>query len=141
MSSTVKRKVLGVDTYLWTTPIEGDLRGRRDRHSAERGEVIEISAEEAERGESLSDKHGPFLGPVDADVPVVDGGFQPATDDALGSMSVVEVTAYLNTVPEDLAEDELDRVLQLEEARDKPRAGVLSLGTTFDPDDVDAADS
>jgi hypothetical protein len=136
-TTTVKRKVIGVDTYLWTTPIEGDLRGRRERHSAERGEVIEISAEEAERGEFLVDKDGPFLGPEDATVVANDGVFTAATSEAIEAMSVAEVTAYIGTVPEDLHDGELDRVIGIENGRAKPRTGVLALGPDFEPDPDD----
>jgi hypothetical protein len=133
-TTTVKRKVLGVDVYLWTTPIEGDLRGRRERHTAERGDVIEVSQEEADRGESIVDKDGPFLGPVDAAVPNTSGDFAPVDDAAIEAMSVAEVTAYLNTVPEDQSDDELERVLSLENGRSKPRVGVLALDPDFEPD-------
>lgn len=137
-TTTVKRKVVGVDTYLWSTPNPDDPKGRRDRHTAERGDVIEISSDEASRGENIIDpKYGPALGAEDAVLPVVDGDFVPLNDDALGAMSVAEVTAYLSSVPEAQSNDEITRVVELEQLRDKPRAGVLALGEDLDLDDDD----
>lgn len=52
MSDTVSRRVTGVDVYNWTTPAEG-RPGERQFHTARRGDVIEVTAEEAKRGEEL----------------------------------------------------------------------------------------
>jgi hypothetical protein len=118
---SVQRKVIGVDHYNWSEPIEGSPR--RQRRSAVRGDIIEVSEEEAKRGEELG-----ALGDVDDSVEEPVSEFVPASDDDINDMTVEQVTAYLGTVPETQSDDEVARVLELEEQRGKPRAGVLSLG-------------
>lgn len=48
----VSRRVVGTDVYSWMTPIEG-RPGQYQHNTAVRGDVIDVSAEEAERGEGL----------------------------------------------------------------------------------------
>lgn len=51
MASSVKR-VVTADVYAWMTPIEG-VPGRYHHNIAARGEEIEVSDDEAKRGEGL----------------------------------------------------------------------------------------
>lgn len=51
MASSVKR-VVTADVYAWMTPVEG-VPGRYHHNTAARGEEIQVSAEEAKRGEGL----------------------------------------------------------------------------------------
>lgn len=51
MADSVKR-VVTADVYAWMTPIEG-VPGRWHHNAAARGEEIEVSRAEAERGEGL----------------------------------------------------------------------------------------
>lgn len=51
MADSVKR-VVTADVYAWMTPVEG-VPGRWHHNAAARGDEIEVSAEEAKRGEGL----------------------------------------------------------------------------------------
>lgn len=128
----VERVVIGVDAYSWLTPAPGTKKGTQV-NQADRGATIQVTTAEAERGEGL----GALADPADVETIEADEAraeaaaaaqFTPASDDQIGEMTVEEVTAYVNQVPEDRQDDEIDRILDLEEQRDKPRAGVLALG-------------
>ncbi len=139
MSETVTRVVTGpqpvpgrnVDptthTYAWSTVDPTGAPGAKLIHTANYGDVIEISPEEAARGERLGvlstpEQAAAILGAAGDPA----GEWEPASDDAIAAMSVEQVHAYLSTVPEELSEDEIDRVVELEQQRPKPRQGVLA---------------
>jgi len=123
----VKRTVL-FDTYCWMTE---DPKGHRGlaHNVASRGEEIEVSEVEASRGEALGalgSKADIVAAVAQADAKVAET-WEPATDEAIEAFNLAQVHAYLNQVPEERRDDEVSRVIDLENLREKPRAGVLSL--------------
>lgn len=140
-STSVRRKVIGVDQYSWL----GDTlpsRKRPQRHTAVRGEIIEISKDEAERGEGIVDVTSglPALGPVNADVPKAPE-FTPLTEDQLLGLDVEQLVAYLGQVPEDLHDEIRDHIVNLELDRDieDQRATVLAFAPDYVPAEGDEA--
>lgn len=131
------RVVTGVDVYTWSEPDPTGAPGAKHYNSAQRGDTIEVSDTEAARGDQMviSTVAGrPIYAlskPEEADAALAqneaDAVWVGKTDDELAGMSVEQIHAYLNAVPADRSDDEIDRVIELEELRDKPRAGVLSL--------------
>lgn len=117
----VQRRVAGADRYTWLVADPTRKRGRRVERAV-RGAVIEITPEEAERGEALG-----VL--VDPDVVVEEppAAFTAATDEELEAMELAEVVAYLGQVPQELHDAEIDRLVELEELRADPRPEVLQL--------------
>jgi hypothetical protein len=127
MGDTVTRVVTGVDTYCWITG-DPEKRHGRQYNSAERGETIEVSEKEAARGDELG-----FLSvPEDAEAALESNAepevWSPKSDDEIAGLTVEDTLAYLGQVPEDQHDAEVERVLDLEQDRDKPRAGILQLG-------------
>lgn len=111
-----KRFVL-FDVIGWSTPIEGRLDGRRDYHSARRGEEVDLPDSEVERLEAL----GAVGTQAEATASASAAAEPPsASDEQLASMNVEELVAYLGQHP-----SEAQRVVTLEEGREKPRKGVL----------------
>lgn len=122
MSKLTERTVL-FDVYCWLTPTDDPKRP--DQHVARRGDVIEISAAEAERGESLGALGSPEdLAEIEAAANGVDDSGAPKVssvpDEQLAGMNVETLVAHLGQFPQDV-----DRVVALEEQRGKPRKGVL----------------
>lgn len=120
------------DTYCWMTPLAGQP-GRYQHNTAERGTDIEVSSEEAARGEGLGalGTRDQFEAQEAVKTSGVMGGaaaFTPQPDEAIEAMTVAQVHAYLNSVPSEQRDDEVRRVVELEELRDKPRSSVLELG-------------
>lgn len=124
--------------YTWMTPAKG-RPGRYDHNVASRGDVIEVSAEEAKRGEGLG-----FLGSAadfeeilakeaEAKALAEAGAWGGASDEEIEAMNVAELVAYINQVPEEHHDDEILRVVELEELRDKPRKAILGLGEPATP--------
>lgn len=109
------------DVVGWSTEIKG-RPDRRDFHAARRGEVIDVSAEEAERliglgavSENASDLEGA----------VAAGSEPPSWDDAqLDSANIDDTVAYLAQHP-----SEARRVLEVETSRPdrdlKTRKGII----------------
>lgn len=111
------------------------LKSGWEHCSARRGDVIELPDAEAERLEAyLGDPDAPDEPPTAA---AEAGGFTPVSDDEIDGMTVEQVHAYLGQVPEDDQDDEITRIVEREQLRDKPRTSVLSLDPDFEahPDD------
>lgn len=131
------RVVTGVDVYTWSEPDPTGAPGARHYRSAERGDTIEVSDVEAARGDQMvvSTVAGrPIYAlskPEDADAALAQNEAETVwvgkSDDEINAMSVDEVHAYLNSVPAESSDDEVERVLTLEDARAKPRQGVTQL--------------
>lgn len=114
--TTVKRTVL-VDTYAYMTPVGDERLGRFLHNIARRGETIEISTEEAARGESL-DALGTEAQAAAAAFAAAEPGV--ASDEELRGKNVDELSAYLGQHP-----SEAERIAALEDARDRPRGSIL----------------
>lgn len=116
-----QRTVLS-DVYSWMTPVPG-VPGRWQHNTATRGDVIDVTDEEAKRGDGLG-----HLGGGDdlalADATRAAGSEQVSgLDDAvLGGFTVDQLVAHLQSYPADV-----DRVRGLEERRDRPRKGVMDV--------------
>lgn len=116
----VKRTVL-VDRYSWTTPGPAPL-SPSVAHYATRGDVIEVSTEEAQRGESLGALGGAEeLRMADERAAAVAAGLG-APDAELLDMSPDELVRYVSAHP-----DEASRVVALESTRTSPRDSVMRL--------------
>jgi hypothetical protein len=104
-----KRTVL-FDSYNWLTPIEGQP-GKSDFNSATRGQVIDVTQAEADRGEALGALgDAGELAILDAEAASSEGGLP---DDAvLEAYNVDDLLAYLSQHPADV-----DRVEALEAKR------------------------
>lgn len=134
----VQRYVL-FDVYGWSTTIPGSV-DRRDYHVARKGELIEVSAEEAARGEAL----GALSAQADDVEAAVAASTEPPSwsDEQLDSANVEDTVAYLVQHP-----SESRRVADAEETRSdrklKVRKGVLEaaerIGAAYD--DQVAADA
>lgn len=81
---------------------------------ANRGDIVHITAEQADRGESLDALVDPDNPPTAGEDPT--GG---KTDEELGALSAPALVSWVNSHPE-----QLDRVRALEEAREEPRVTV-----------------
>lgn len=114
-----KRTVL-FDLYQYRVPLEGEP-GKFDHLTAARGEVIDVDADEAARGEALGALGDPAdLALADAERASDEGGV--VEDAVLGGYNVDQMAAYLAQHP-----GEADHVGDLEAARSRPRKGVLEL--------------
>ena len=132
MPETTSRVVLA-DIYSWMTPADG-FQNRFQRHTATRGDTIDVSPEEVKRGEQIVITVGfrdfPALG-SQKDLDALTNAEQAASAptlaaDALADMSVDEVRAYLDANPA-----ARDHVVELERARGTDaRKGVLALADT-----------
>ena len=146
MANTVTKKV-AVASYSYRTG-EG-LEAQN--HTAARGEVVEVPDDDRTRAHvekgylvaadaELADVPntqvgtttgvGASTGPKKAPPAAADQGptytsGQTLTDEQLAELNVEQVKAYVDANP-----TELQRVLDLEEQRDKPRAGVQALAGT-----------
>lgn len=137
-----KRVVTGVDVYTWTEKDPDGPPGAKHYHRAERGDTIDVSDIEAKRGDEMliSTVAGrPIYAlskPAEADAALAqnaqDAQWAAKTDDEINAMSVEDTHAYLNSVPADRSDAEVERVLELEELRDKPRHGVMQLAKNPD---------
>lgn len=127
---TVTKKVAGIDHICWMVENPAVKRGWEHRN-ASRNDIVELPAAEAERLKA-------YL--VDADAPddIPAAAFTPASDEELSSATVEQLTAYLGQVPEDQHDDELARIIDLEEQRPEPRVTVLTLDPAYRPADPDA---
>lgn len=119
-NSLVKRYVL-VDVYAWSTEIPGRV-DRRDYHVGRKGDLIEVSPEEAERGEGLG---GLSANATDAEEAIASSTEPPSwSDEQLDGANVDDTVAYLAQHP-----SEASRVLAAESSREdrrlKVRKGVL----------------
>jgi hypothetical protein len=140
--STATRRVM-VDAYNWQTPAEG-LPGRYELHTSLRDEIVDFPEAEAARGDSIVIRTLPNGRAVHAlEVPeqadrlaaelrqaAADGTLGRWTDEQLLDANVEEISAYVTQHP-----DEVDRVVTLEETRDRPRKGVLELRDGVPPDE------
>lgn len=87
MADSVKR-VVTADVYSWMTPVEG-VPGRHTHNSAARGDEIEVSAKEAERGEGL----GLLRDPATGDQPEAAGPSEDEGSPAAGGADDAEPAA------------------------------------------------
>lgn len=121
MPKTVRRYVI-TDVYGWSTEIPGRIDGRRDHHVARKGDTIDVTEEEAARGEAL-DALSADAGDLEASIA---SAAEPPSWDAnqLDSANVEDTVAYLAQHPSEAA-----GVLALEQKRDerglKVRKGVV----------------
>lgn len=113
------------DVYGWLTPSNDPKRPHA--HTARRGEVIHISQAEADRGEELGAlgdaedlAHIEAAGGVSADGIPGEPVTSSVSDEQLGGYNVDDMVVHLGQYPNDV-----DRVVALEQGRDKPRKGVL----------------
>lgn len=122
------KRIVLFDRYTWTVRDPSARRGWRVRR-AYRGEEIDVSDAEAARGEALGalGTQADLDTVVAAEAAKVADTWQPADDDTVEQMNVAQVHAYLNAVPEEHHAEEVERIIELEQLRDKPRTGVLSL--------------
>lgn len=128
----VTRTVLS-DGFYWSEPFPG-VPGRFENYFARRGDHIEVDVDLLSQGQrdSLGSDDDLAAQQAAAATAAAVEGFTPASDADIASMTVEQVSAYLDSVPEAVHDSELDRVVTLEETRDKPRAGVLSLAGASD---------
>lgn len=112
-AANVERTVV-TDIYTWMTPVAGRVVGQHN--VAYRGETINVTAEEAERGEKAGG-----LGTGEEALAAAARSSEPPTwgDDQLRSAKADEVLAYLGQHP-----SEAERVRTLEAERTRPRSTV-----------------
>lgn len=118
-----------VDFYSWSEPIKGDPQGRRQFHTARKGETITVTAEEAKRGDELEVRPGMYaLGDAEAlakaerEAAAALAGTGPLSDDVLQAMNVEALVAYAGQFP-----NSVPHLVELETARKSPRKAVLDL--------------
>lgn len=131
------RVVTGVDVYAWSEPDKDGPPGAKHYNSAARGDTIEVSDQEAARGDQMvistvAGRPIYALSKPDDAVAALASNAQDAqwaakSDAEINEMTVEEIHSYLNSVPADRSDAEVQRVLDLEDARDKPRQGVTQL--------------
>lgn len=104
-----------------------DLTKTRNHTSAKRGEEVDIPDAALARFKKLQERDGlPRVGTREeyeawmAGMDVTPGALPPVTDAALQTMTPEQVIAHLNNTNGDAA-----RVLELEEARPKPRKAIV----------------
>jgi hypothetical protein len=112
------------DVYAWSTPIAG-RPDRVDHHVARKGELIDVSDDEAARGLALAAEGNGGLSTDAADAAgAIAASAEPPSwsDEQLASANVDDTVAYLTQHPSEAA-----RVLDAESARTdrKPRKTVL----------------
>lgn len=113
----------------WSQP--GFAVGTLEHHLGREGEHVDI---DDKVWASLSPEQQAAFGTDDdlaALVAAEPGVWTPAGDAELQSMKVEELHAYLNQVPEDDRLDEADRIVELEQAKSRPRASVLSIADEY----------
>lgn len=105
------------DAYNWMTPVPG-VPGRWQHNTARRGDQLDLDQAEADRGLALNALSTDAAAVAAAEAAAV----EPAmwSDEQLGDATVDQLVAYMGQRP-----SEAERVLALEETRERPRKGVM----------------
>lgn len=105
------------DRHMWMTPLEG-LPGRFQHNTAFRGDLIDVTDAEAKRGLELGVLSKEAGDLVEASARSSEP--RPWGNEQLAGANVDDIVAYVGQRP-----SEAERVLDAENARSRPRKGVL----------------